>query len=158
MNSTRISHAQLKVTESFSVSQTHSWLSWCNGYDSWPRISRLWVQIQHRSFNFFGKKKPSLISLILNAKSEKHDWNKCLIEMSFSIEISFVVLSVWLELHKTRMRVCPLQTLAKILVSNTYVLLMSFIECIVKIRNSEEFSKQFRNNSIKGFQCATSMH
>ena len=38
---------------------------WCNGYDSWLRISRLGVQI-YRNFCFW-KEKPSVIRLFLNS-------------------------------------------------------------------------------------------
>ena len=62
MNSTRISQAWLKATESFSLSPTHSWLS---------GVVVVWVQMQ-QLLGFFGKKS-GLISLILNTKSEKHD-------------------------------------------------------------------------------------
>ena len=62
MNSTRISQARLKETESFSVSPTHSWL--CGVVTMTPD----WESVG----NFcFWKEKPSLISLILNTKSEK---------------------------------------------------------------------------------------
>ena len=68
MNSTRISHARLKVTESFSVPPTHSWLSRNNGYDS--------CEFKHSTGIFsFAKKNPSLISLILNTKSEMYALN-----------------------------------------------------------------------------------
>ena len=71
MNSTRISQAWLRGYWKLSC-VFHSQLAlWCNGYDSWLRISRLWVQIQEY-FSFL-KEKPSLIGLILNIKWEKHD-------------------------------------------------------------------------------------
>ena len=56
----------------FCVSHSHSQLAlWCSGYNSWLRISRLWVQIQEDFY--FLKEKPSLISIILNTKWGKHD-------------------------------------------------------------------------------------
>ena len=55
----------------FCVIHSHLAL-WCSGYDPWLEISRLWVQIQEFLFDFL-KEKSSLIRLILNTKSEKHN-------------------------------------------------------------------------------------
>ena len=67
MNSIRISHAWLKVTESFSVSPTHRWL-----FDVMVMTPDLKSVGCDAGIFVFWKEKPSLISLILNTKSEKH--------------------------------------------------------------------------------------
>ena len=66
MNSTRISQALLKVTESFSASPTHSWL--CGVVVKTPDWESLGFSSNTGFFLFLS----SLISLILNTKSEKH--------------------------------------------------------------------------------------
>ena len=93
MNSTRISQAWLKVTENFSVSPTHSWL--CGEVvktRDWESVG--WV-FKYRIFFCFWKEKPSLISLILNTKSEKHEWFQRtpvvnLFWMSVSVSVSMI--------------------------------------------------------------------
>ena len=74
MNSTRISQAWLKVTESFSMSPNHSWL--CGVVVMNPDWESVGCEFKYSDILFFGKKKSSLItsSLILNTKSEKHEW------------------------------------------------------------------------------------
>ena len=70
MNSTRISQASLKVTESISVPSTHSGLCGVVVMTSdWESVG---CEFKYRSFCFW-EEKPSLISLILNTKSEKDD-------------------------------------------------------------------------------------
>ena len=71
MNSTRISQAWLKVTENFSMSPTHSWLF--GVVVMTPDWESVGCEFKYSDILFFGKKKSSLISLILNTKSEKHD-------------------------------------------------------------------------------------
>ena len=73
VNSTKISQAWLKVTESFSVSSTHSWL--CGVVVKTPDLESVGCEFKYRIFCFW-KEKSSLISLILNTKSEKHDWHR----------------------------------------------------------------------------------
>ena len=54
MNSTRISQTLLKVTESFSVSPTHSWL--CGVVVMTPDWESVDFEFKYRNFCFFGKK------------------------------------------------------------------------------------------------------
>ena len=72
MNSSRFSQALLKATESFSVSLTHSLLCGVVVMTSdWELVGS---EFKYRKFFFFRKEKSSLISLILNTKSEKHNY------------------------------------------------------------------------------------
>ena len=64
-------HLESSMTESFSVSPTHSWL--CDVVVKTPDWESVGYEIKYRNFCFC-KEKSSLISLILNRKSEeKHD-------------------------------------------------------------------------------------
>ena len=87
---TRISQVWRKVIERFSVSSTHMALQ-CNGYDSWLRINRLWVQIQEFLFlastDVIGQhfKTADLIGLILSIglaqlKQSWKYWHSCIRE------------------------------------------------------------------------------
>ena len=70
MNSTRISQARLNVTESFSVSHSHSWLF--GVMVKTLDCESVGCESKYRNFLFFWKEKPWLISLILNTNSEKY--------------------------------------------------------------------------------------
>ena len=58
------------MIESFSASPTHSWL--CGEVVMTPDWESVGCEFKYRNA-FFWKEKPSLISLILNTKSEKHE-------------------------------------------------------------------------------------
>ena len=63
------------MTESFSGSATHSWFCCVVVKTSdWESVS---CEFKYRNFFCFCKEKSSLISLIINAKSEKHDKFVC---------------------------------------------------------------------------------
>ena len=70
MDSTRISQARLMATEKlFCVSPSQLALL-CNGYDSWLRISRLWVQKQEFLFqnertSKRTRKNPNVLNFLL---------------------------------------------------------------------------------------------
>ena len=75
MNSTRTSHAWLKVTESFSVSTTHSWhFGVMVMTPDWESVG---CEFNHGNFCLW-KENPNLISLILNSKYEKPKCPCCL--------------------------------------------------------------------------------
>ena len=60
----------MKITESFFVSPTHSWL--CGVVVMTPDWESVCCDFKYKIFCFWNE-KPSLISLILNTKSEKHE-------------------------------------------------------------------------------------
>ena len=68
MNSTRFSQAWLKAAGSYP---THSWL--CGVVVKILDWESVGSEIKYSNFCFFFKENPSLISVILNTKLEKHD-------------------------------------------------------------------------------------
>ena len=84
---------------------------WCSGYD-WESVG---CEFKYRNA-FFWKEKPSLISLILNTKSEKHEWGPLTTCLMISA-VSDTMRSYYKKYTGSRIqRVCLLQAIDRILV------------------------------------------
>ena len=73
-----------------------------NSYDSWLGISRFWVQIQE--LFCFWKENSSVISLILNTNSKKHECSVSIRITCFSLPCNCIyILATWfIQLNKIK--------------------------------------------------------